>query len=442
MQITLPNEWEPRAYQVNAWKALQSGVKRAVLIWHRRAGKDDLCLHFTATQIFQRVGTYWHMLPQASQARKAIWNAVNPLTGRRRIDDAFPEQLRRRTLNNEMFIEFINGSTWQVVGSDNYNSLVGSPPIGVTVSEWALANPLVSGYLDPILDENGGWMVFISTPRGKNHCYDMYKSAASDKQWFSEILTVHDTKRFDAEKLVEIQQRYKNLYGGDDGDSLFKQEYLCDFGAALVGTYFARLIDEARQEGRLSNVPYTPAHPVYTAWDLGRNDSTVIWFYQRIGTAIHVIDFHEENYQQLDHFVTVVKGKKYAYGGHFLPHDAGITDYSATGGKSRLEMFRSHLGNVQVIPRINSKMDAINAIRATIPTCYFDKTKCDRGIEGLSMYRREWDAERKVYKNTPVHDWTSHIADAFDTLARSLSRIEDPVQSNVKPYYRVYEPWQ
>lgn len=429
----------PRPYQIAAWNALQSGTKRALLGWHRRAGKDDVCLHFAATKVFQRIGTYWHMLPQASQARKAIWNAVNPLTGKRRIDEAFPEAIRRRTLNNEMYIEFVNGSTWQVVGSDNYNSLVGSPPIGVTASEWALANPLAWAYLDPILEDNGGWAVFISTPRGKNHFYEMYKSAKADKSWFCQVLTAKDTGRFNTEQLDGILNRYHSLYGKDDGDSLFRQEYFCDFEASLVGTYFARLISEARAEGRITNVPYDPKYPVYTGWDLGRNDATVVWFFQKVGCAVHIIDMHEENYQQLDHFVSVVKGKKYSYGGHFLPHDANITDYSATGGKSRLEMFREHLSNVQVIPRVNSKMDAINAVRAALPMCYFDTSKCDRGIEALSMYRREWDGERKVYKNTPVHDWTSHIADAFDTLSRSLSRITTPFETDIEPYSTVYE---
>ena len=140
-EVTLPNNWRPRGYQMDAWAALERGIKRALLVWHRRAGKDDVCLHWAATQAIQRAGNYWHMLPQYEQARKSVWQAVNPHTGKRRINEAFPAAIRKRTREDQMMIEFVNGSTWQLVGSDNYNSLVGSPPVGVTASEWALADP-------------------------------------------------------------------------------------------------------------------------------------------------------------------------------------------------------------------------------------------------------------------------------------------------------------
>jgi phage terminase large subunit len=149
-----------------AWEQLEAGKKRLALAWHRRAGKDDVCLHWAATCAMTRVGGYWHMLPQHNQARKAIWDAINPGTGRRRIDDAFPLALRDSTREQDMFIRFKNGSTWQVVGSDNYNALVGSPPVGVVFSEYALSDPSSWAFIRPILAENGGWALFISTPRG------------------------------------------------------------------------------------------------------------------------------------------------------------------------------------------------------------------------------------------------------------------------------------
>src|SRR5580765_7837625 len=123
-RISLPNNWQPRPYQANLWRYLEQGGKRAVAIWHRRAGKDDVALHWTAVAAHQRTGSYWHMLPEASQARKAIFDSINPHSGKRRIDEAFPRELRELTRENEMFIKFKSGSTWQLVGSDNYNSLV------------------------------------------------------------------------------------------------------------------------------------------------------------------------------------------------------------------------------------------------------------------------------------------------------------------------------
>jgi phage terminase large subunit len=163
------------------WCYLERGGRRAIEIAHRRWGKDEICLHWAAVSAMQRPATYWHMLPEAAQARKAIWEAVNPHTGKRRIDEAFPHEIRESTREHEMMIRFINGATWQVVGSDNFNALVGSPPFGVVFSEFALANPAAWAYLRPILLENGGWAAFITTPRGKNHAHKLLQTALKSR---------------------------------------------------------------------------------------------------------------------------------------------------------------------------------------------------------------------------------------------------------------------
>ena len=159
------NNWEPRDDQMGLWEYLQQDRPglRAVECAHRRWGKDEICLYTSSAKAFERVGNYWHLLPEYKQCRKAIWEAVNPRTGRKRIDEAFPQEIRKSIRNTDMFIEFVNGSTWQLVGSDTYNALVGSPPIGITFSEYALSNPQCWAYLSPILEENGGWAAFIST---------------------------------------------------------------------------------------------------------------------------------------------------------------------------------------------------------------------------------------------------------------------------------------
>ena len=162
-KIRIPNNWGPRSYQMNVWRYLEQGGKRAICIWHRRAGKDEVCLHWAASSMIDKPATYWHMLPAYSQGRKAIWTAVNPHTGKRRIDEAFPHELRANTNEQEMFIRLKNGATWQVLGSDRYDAAVGSPPYGITFSEWALSNPAAWAYLAPIVTENGGWARFITT---------------------------------------------------------------------------------------------------------------------------------------------------------------------------------------------------------------------------------------------------------------------------------------
>jgi hypothetical protein len=187
VEIDLPANWRPRPYQLALWGYLENGGLRADVAAHRRWGKDDVALNWAAVASQQRIGTYWHLLPEASQARKAIWEAINPHTGKRRIDEAFPKAMRETTLNNEMFIRFKNGSSWQVIGSDNYDSLVGAPPVGITFSEWALARPEAWTYLRPILAENGGWALFIWTPRGRNHATRAFEAREQDRAgWFTQ----------------------------------------------------------------------------------------------------------------------------------------------------------------------------------------------------------------------------------------------------------------
>jgi phage terminase large subunit len=184
-EIILPHKWTPRPYQRRLWNALESGKKRCIEIAHRRWGKDDAALHWSAVSAMQRPATIWHMLPQIAMARKAIWTAVNPHTGTRRLDEAFPKAIRETTNETEMFIRLKNGSTWQVIGSDNYDTLVGSPPAGIVFSEWSRANPASWAYLAPILVENNGWALFITTPLGNNHAKSMYDMARKDPSWFA-----------------------------------------------------------------------------------------------------------------------------------------------------------------------------------------------------------------------------------------------------------------
>lgn len=424
MKITLPNNWNPRSYQLPAWKALQRGIKRAVLIWHRRSGKDDVCLHWAATQLIQKVGNYWHLLPQKEQARKAVWEAINPHTGNRRIDDVFPLALRNRTLDQSMLIEFKNGSTWQLAGADRFDALVGSTPIGITVSEFALTDPRTWAYLRPILRENKGWAVFITTPRGKNHAWRMYTEHKDNPSWYVQTLPATETNVLSAEELHEERQEYMKEMG-DDGESLFRQEYLCDFEAALVGTYFAKQISQAREQKRITDLPYDPRMLVHTSWDLGMSDSTAIWFWQVSGQQVRLIDYLEDNNKGLEWYAACLREKGYTYGDHYLPHDVSVTTIDSACGMSRKETLESLGIRVSVVPRVAQKAEAVNAIRNILPRCVFDESKCHRGIEALAQYRRAWNAERKTFADKEFQDWTNHAVDAFDGMARSVNSITD-----------------
>lgn len=439
--IRIPNNWKPRPYQREAWDYLEQGGKHLELIAHRRWGKDDIALHRAAVAMFERPATYWHMLPQANQVRKAIWDAVNPHTGIRRVDEAFPKELFTKR-ESDMMIKCVNGATWQALGSDNFQSFIGSPPAGIVYSEWALANPSVRGYLRPILAENGGWQVYITTPRGRNHAYKTFKSALNTPGSKGILQTVEDTGALTPEQLKIELQEYIDTYGIDMGTALYQQEWFCSFDAAILGAIFGAEVAKVEADGRITSVPHQPGFPVYTAWDIGRTDATAIWFYQVIGGEIHVIDFLCDNLKDPDHFCSQMIGQKvdiniiydeirveygediegaehrkeYEYSTLWLPHDARAKTFAAKG-KSLQELLAAVFGwkRIGIVPGL-SRQDGIQAARKTLPRCYFD-VKCDYGIEALKAYRYEWNDERKVFSDNPLHDWASNPADAFRYLA-------------------------
>jgi phage terminase large subunit len=414
--IQLPhNGWRPRAYQKPLWDYLERGGRHAEALWHRRAGKDEMFLHWGCVAAHQRVATYWHMLPMASQARKAIWEAINPHSGKRRIDEAFPLALRETTRENEMLIKLKVGSTWQVVGSDNFNSLVGSPPAGVVTSEWALANPAARAYLRPILAENNGWQAYITTPRGKNHAYQTFVAALRDPNAFAQKLTVYDTGALSPEAIAHELQAYIDDYGVEAGTALFNQEYLCDWDAAILGAYYGHEMRAALDQGRICEVDYDPDLPVHTAWDLGWSDDTAIWFFQVLRGEIRLIDYWATSGSDIPTIASYLLSRGYRYGDHWLPHDARPKTLAANGRSIVEQLFA--LGIKGRIVANLSIQDGVQAVRMMMPRCYFDEMKCAAGIECLRQYQREYDGERKVFKEKPLHDWTSHGADAFRMLA-------------------------
>jgi phage terminase large subunit len=434
VKLELPYRWAPRAYQQPFWDYLSNGGLRASVCGHRRMGKDEMALHHAACAMHERVINVWHMLPQAAQARKAIWLAVNPHTGIRRIDEAFPIALRKDpggTHDQEMLLQFKNGSTWQVVGSDNYDSLVGSSPGGVVFSEYALANPASWAYLRPILRENGGWALFISTPRGKNHFYDLHEKTAREAGWFRQTLTNDDTHVFTDEEMASELRELQAEHGDQYGASVWQQEYFCSFDAAVPGSIWGDCVDRAQREDRIVDFPVSES-PVYTAWDLGRTDDTAIWFYQHRGQTLDIIDFHSSNGKDIAFYVDLLLDKAQqhhiGYATHWLPHDARPRTLAA-GGKSILQQFHDlaklspSLGRFAIVSRLDTQ-EGVQAARRTFPYCRFHATRCAEGINALRHYHREWDTELKKFNDAAVHDWSSHPSDAFRYLSLSWKFIK------------------
>lgn len=445
MEITLPNGWEPRHYQLPAWRYLQRGGRHAELVWHRRSGKDAVGLHAASCAAHKRVGNYWHMLPEYAQARKAIWDAVNPETGKRRIDEAFPAEIRSYTRNDEMQIGLKVGSTWQLVGSDRYDSLVGTTPVGIVYSEWALANPAVRAYLRPIIAENQGWQLFITTPRGRNHAYTTLKAAEkimlAGGDAFAQVLDATDTEVFTPAQLEAELEEYISTYGEDYGRSKFEQEYLCSFEAANIGAILARAIGVAEKQGRISDeVTFDPyGQPIVISADIGRRDTATWWFWQpQIGGYQIIdhdsgwgIDAEEWCYRLRDKLKAYeLAGKRNPLGVIWLPHDARAKTFSAK--RSAVETFIDLFGadRVAITPSV-SKSDRINAARRLIPRIKFS-TKCEKGIEALRAWSFDWDEEKKTFSSEPRHDWASHDGDGFSYGCVVMQQAE-PAPSPPEP---------
>ena len=427
--MQLPNNWQPRHYQLPAWQYLEHGGRHAELVWHRRSGKDEVCLHRTACAAHERVGNYWHMLPEAAQARKAIWDAVNPHSGLRRIDEAFPLPLRAATRNDLMIIVFKNGSTWQVVGSDNYNSLVGSPPVGVVYSEWALANPMARAILRPIFVENNGWQIFVGTPRGRNHAARTFRAAQAEPGSFAQLLTASQTGILTAERLAEELRQYITDFGLEEGEAIFEQEYNCSFDAAILGAVLGRAIERAEKDGRVSDdVEYDPhGAAVEISSDIGFHDTAAWWFWQPVVGGFNLIDYDAASGLDADGWIDRLQEKPYRIGKIHLPHDARARTFQSK--HTAVERFCEGFGaeRIAVVPQ-SKKADRINAGRKVVGRCAFNSTRCEGGLEALRSWQFVYNEETKVFSKEPRHDWASHPGDAFTYGCQVMNEraIEEP----------------
>lgn len=404
-EITIPYKFTPRDYQIPLISCIDRGYKRAVCIFHRRAGKDKTLINLITKEALKRVGVYYYLFPTYKQGRKIIWQGIDKAG--MKFTDHIPEEIRKRTNDQEMMIELKNGSIIQIIGTDDIDRIVGTNPVGCVFSEYSLQNPKAWDLLRPILAENEGWAVFNYTPRGKNHGYELYEMAKNNPKWFAQILTVDDTKAISQEAIEE-----ERLAGMDE--DLIQQEFYCSFEAAIQGAYYAKQISKANEDGRITNVPYVENLPVYTVWDLGVGDSTAIWFVQLVNQEIRIIDYYEAQGEGLPYYAKVLDEKGYKYGGHYAPHDIQVREMGS--GLSRLETARSLGINFQVVKNISID-DGINAARTIFNRCWFDKEKTKQGVNCLVNYHKEYDEKRKEYKNIPYHDWSSHGADAFRYLA-------------------------
>lgn len=452
MEIELPHEWSPRPYQENLWRYLEAGGKRAVAVWHRRAGKDDVCLRWASIAVMEKPATYWHMLPEASQARKAIWTAINPHSGKRRIDEAFPEELRENTNDQEMFIRFKNGSTWQVIGSDNYNSLVGSPPYGVVMSEWPLAKQDAWTYLEPILEENGGWAFFMYTPRGENHGQTMLQLAQEEEDWFGEVLTVDETEVFSKEQLAKILRGLIKRYGKTRGTAFFNQEYYCSFYEAFVGKV---AYPDFSRKMHVATEPLLPiimegvenGGQIIRGWDnTGLHPGCVATYINSIGQWYILKEFWGDDIDIVDFTESVL-----LWCNQQFPSDTDYRDIADPAGKNRDSRKKSAAqyvfeecklrleDGIQTLKvRIGSVTRLLGALKQGEPAIVIDPS-CEMLIKGFEGgYHYPEIGTSGMYKPEPLKDM---FADLHDSLQYPATRLFGAIQEE-EDYRDDYDPRQ
>jgi len=376
------------------------------------------------------------MLPEYAQARKAIWDAINPHTGHRRIDEAFPQELRSFTRNDEMIIGFKNGSTWQVVGSDRYDALVGASPAGIVYSEWALANPAARAYFRPMLAENNGWQIFITTPRGRNHAYTTLKAAERNPDAFAQIITAEESGVFTQAQLENELKAYIDEFGEDYGRSKFEQEFLCSFESANLGAILARTLGISEKKGLINDeVDFDPlGAQIQITADIGHRDTSTWWFWQPkmggysviecdSGWGIDADEWCQRLHEKLRKYQ--IKGRPSALGKIWLPHDARAKTFAAK--RSAVEIFVQYFGADHVAITPNSAIsDRVNAARVLTPRVEFNATKCSEGLDGLRAWSYDYNEDTKTFSQTPKHDWASHYGDGYSYGCLIMKQIAPP----------------
>ena len=400
----------PRDYQLPVFEYWDDGGTRAVEVWARRMGKDLCYMNVACMKSFERKGLIVHFLPEFAHARRTIWDGMSN-EGERLIDLAFPKELRESINEQEMRITLKNGSAWQLGGSDQFDRWVGSNPVGLVYSEFALAHPKGWEMMRPILKMNGGWAAFISTPRGYNHLHSMLELAKTQPGWrWSVMDAVSAGVMTQADIDAEIAQGMP--------EELARQEYLVDFAAANVGAILGRYVEAADREGRLGAMVWDVAgERIDVSADIGFRDTAAFWMWQPWADGFGIVEYDEDNGLDAEQWIERLASKPWNYGTIYLPHDARAKTFATRHSviEQFLEAKRSgqlNADRIVIVPQLRTQ-DRVNAARSVLPRCKFDHAGCAQGLLALREWSYAWNDDTRTYSKEPRHDWASHGADAF-----------------------------
>ena len=379
----------------------------AVVVAHRRCGKTVSCINdliFRALTEDKEHGQYAYVAPYYSQAKNIAWDYLQ----------RYAKPVMAKANQSELWVELINGSKIKLFGADNPDSLRGIFLDGIVLDEYADMRPRMWGeIIRPLLADRMGWATFIGTPKGHNAFYEIYNQASKDPKWFVKTLRASQTGLLPDSELQDAQAAMS--------PDQYEQEFECSFEAAILGAFYGKEMRVLTDAGRITKVDYDPLFPCHTSWDLGFSDDTAIFWFQVVYGELRILDYHSSNGHQVSYYTDLIASKErefgYKYGYHYLPHDARAKTL-ASGGKSIIEQISSKipLKSLKIVPSL-SLQDGIQATRLALMRSWFDAERCHDGIECLRQYQREYDEDKKVFRDKPKHDWTSHGADAFRMLA-------------------------
>jgi len=394
----------------------------AVIVAHRRAGKtllNILDLVYRALTDGKDDGRYAYIAPYYSQAKTIAWDYLLK----------YSKPVAAKANQSELWVELLNGARIRLFGADAGENLRGLYLDGVVLDEYADMKPSIWGaVVRPLLSDRKGWATFIGTPKGHNAFWDVYNNATKSKDWYVKVLRASQTGIIPKDELEDAASMMT--------EDQYLQEFECDFESAILGAYFGKEMRQLTDNGRIREVEYDPLFPVHTAWDLGYSDDTAIWFFQVVHGEIRCLDYHSSNGQPVAFYAGIIQSREkergYVYGTHWLPHDARAKTLSSNRSVIEQLSDKIPLKTIKIAPNLKLQ-DGIQASRLALTRAWFDH-KCNDGIECLRQYQREYDEDKKVFRDKPRHDWTSHGADAFRYLALTwkdeakIVTAEDPIR--------------
>jgi hypothetical protein len=447
--------YEARDYQQDFWDAWYGEGPHEgkqydifVLNWHRRAGKDMTCWNAAIEFCAEEPMTCKYAFPTGDMARDNLWESYD--NDGHRFTDFFPEALRVKAHNNDdglndslKSIEYITGGSIRVISAHKPGRLRGGNSKLFVLSELQAMDPSVIDIIEPILEANHGRLLINLTANGDSAAKGLLEAWKEDPRVYVSVLTVDDTPVFTHEQMVRIRDRTIRRFEArgqslEEANAFVDQEYYCRWDSPVVGSYFGAGMRRATEQGRITTVMHETQLPVHTFWDLGVDDSMSIWFVQLFNREIRLIDYFESSGEGFSFYAKVLRGQHegfermadYLYGKHYAPHDIRVRNMGKDA-KTRQEVAKSVGINFEVVKRVSAKEDGIEAIRTVLARCWWDKEKCKRGINALKGYRKEWNEQLMVYKDSPVHDWTSHGTDAFQTLALVIPTLQPATSAGV-----------